>query len=306
MIKCNFNGEPLVITVGKFGVLHKGHEALIGKLVEISQAEALKPAIFSFYPSPALFFSQDFARHGRIQKYSSIYKILTQSTANEFAFFMQKFDMDFANILPQDFIEFLSSKLNVKHIVIGQNFNFGSKRAGNVEVLKKLCKTFNIKLTVYDLLLQDGRLELSTTSLRNMIQSGKIEDFNSYLGFNQKYSISGVVQKGMGLARKLGFKTANVYIPRVVVMPKFGVYVCKVYYNSQKYKGIVNIGVKPTLNYNKNALAEVHILDFNQDIYGEKLTIELIKFIREEKKFTSIEDLEKQIASDVGFVVANW
>jgi len=306
MIKCNFNGEPLVITIGKFGVLHKGHEALINKLQEISKLEGLKPAIFSFYPSPALFFSQDFARHGRIQKYSSIYKILTQSTANEFAFFMQKFDLDFANISPKDFIHLLSSQLNVKHIVIGQNFNFGRNRMGNVEVLKDLCQTFNIKLTVCGLLLKEENLELSTTLLRNMIQEGKVEDFNSYLGFNQKYSIAGVVQKGMELARKLGFKTANVYLPYTVVMPKFGVYVCNILHGNQKYRGVVNIGVKPTVNYNKNALAEVHILDFNKDIYGENITIELIKFLREERKFTSIDELQKQIASDVRFVVLNY
>ena len=298
MKKCNFNASSLALTIGKFGLLHKGHEAMLLKLSLSAQQRGLKPAIFSFNPSPALFFSQNLEKHGRVQSFSTIYNILTKRFNSNFAFFIKKFDKDFSLTSPELFVKFLAKDLNVKYLTVGENFSFGKNREGTTTVLQSLCKIHGIELEIQNLIIEQNE-ELSTTNLRKMLQEGKVDELNSHLAFNQKYSITGRVAHGQKLGSKIGFKTANVYLNSKMVAPKFGVYACDVVISNRTFKGVVNIGVKPTVMQNSSPIAEVHLFDFNEDIYGKKITIELKKFIRGEKKFNSLEELIAQIKQDV-------
>ena len=298
MKKCNFDTSGLALTIGKFGLLHKGHEAMLLKLSISAKKKGLKPAIFSFNPSPAFFFSQNLEKHGRVQSFSTIYNILTKQFNSNFAFLVKKFDKDFSLTSPELFVKFLAKNLNVKYLTVGENFSFGKNREGTIEVLQNLCKIHEIELEIQNLITEQNE-ELSTTNLRKMLQEGKIEELNSYLAFNEKYSITGRVSHGQKLGSKIGFKTANVYLNSKMVAPKFGVYACNIIISNRIFKGVVNIGIKPTIMQNSSPIAEVHLFDFNQDIYGKKITIELKKFIRNEKKFNSLEELVSQIKQDV-------
>ena len=300
MKKYNFDASGLASTIGKFGLLHKGHEKMLLKLNTSAQERGLKPAIFSFNPSPALFFSHNLEKHGRIQTFSTIYKILTKKINANFTFFIQKFDKNFSLTSPETFIQLLSKDLHVKYLTVGENFSFGKNREGTIEVLQNLCKIYGIELEIQSLI-KVKNSELSTTNLRILLQEGKIEELNSQLGFHQKYSITGRVFHGQKLGSKIGFKTANVYLNSKMVAPKFGVYACDVIISNRTFHGIVNIGVKPTLMQNFSPSAEVHLFNFDEDIYGKKIEIELKKFIRNEKKFNSTEELVTQIKEDITY-----
>jgi riboflavin kinase / FMN adenylyltransferase len=299
MRRCNFKKKSTALTIGKFGVLHKGHQAMLTKLEEISKQEGLQPIIFSFYPSPALFFSQNHMRHGRIFSFKLIYKILQKQFNESFGFLLKKFDMQFSQIEPKKFIKFLAHTLNVKHLIVGENFYFGKDRSGNIDTLKILCEHYKIKLTIQKLILLKHEKQLSTTQLRNWLLNGEVENFNSHLAFNQKYKIIGRVLHGQKLGAKIGFKTANVHISSKIITPKFGVYACEVYFKNHQIKGIVNIGIKPTVQNKNSPMAEVHLFDFDKNIYDKEIEIELLHFIREERKFASIKELTNQIKSDI-------
>jgi riboflavin kinase/FMN adenylyltransferase len=287
------------IAIGKFGVLHLGHQELITLTFQASQAKNLTPAIFSFSPSPALFFLKDRQKYGRIFSFKFIYKLIKHHFNQDFALLIANFNQNFASKTPADFIDFLYNKLNVRHITVGENFYFGKNRSGTLQTLIELCNQKGISLQICKLTTEESS-PISTTHLRNLLQEGNIARFNSLTAFKTCYQIDGKVQKGMGVAGKiLGFKTANISLKSSLILPKFGVYKCKVLLKNEAFLGIVNIGIKPTISNEKIPLAEVHILNFNSDIYGERLTLELIDFIREERKFPSLEALKEQISKDI-------
>lgn len=279
--------KPSGIAIGKFGVFHKGHEQILEKLKVVSG----NPIIFSFAPSPAFFFSKNKERHGEILKIRQRAKI---ANSLGISMFIQKFTKHFSEISPEDFVSLLVQKLKMKHLVIGEDFLFGKNKSGNVQLLQSLARKYNFNLEVIPL------IEVKTTNLRQALENGEIEPFNENLAFNSKYTISGIVAKGAGIAGSiLGFKTANIPLNSKLFLPKFGVYKCKIFFEKMECEGIANIGIKPTLSNKLQPIAEVHIFNFNQDIYGKQITIELLTFIREEKKFNNLEDLKTQIKKDI-------
>lgn len=290
--------QKTVLAIGKFALFHEGHRSLLKILKKEAMDRNLHPIVFSFHPSPSYFFASDkklvmpvFSIKARYHKLQSFFGHL------DFDFFLQKFNAEFARLTPHDFIELLIARLNVHTIVVGEDFVFGNGKSGDVNILKQIAEKYGIALKVISLIRKSGDV-LSSTYLRKTIEKGKIEIFNSNVIFGN-YSIFGTVIHGSGIAKDvIGLKTANVMLKKHLIMPKFGVYFCICNLLGVKYNGIVNIGVKPSVGI-FDPLAEVHLFHFNEDIYGHKIEIELLKLVRKEKKFDSLDALKKQVAEDV-------
>lgn len=199
-------------------------------------------------------------------------------------------------LAPEKFVEeILIKQLNAAVVCCGFNYRFGKKAVGDAEMLNKLCCERGIECRVVDEVDFDGQ-PASSTEIRSLIESGQIEKANRILG--REFGFCTAVIDGDKRGRSLGFPTINQELPKNFVLPKFGVYKVQVTVFGKKYTGITNIGKRPTVGTEK-ILSETHILDFSDDIYGQSVDIRLIKFIRAERKFSSFEELSRQIEADV-------
>ena len=213
--------------------------------------------------------------------------------------------LDFASIKdysPEKFFEeVLLNKIKADVICCGYNYSFGKDKAGDVELLKKLCKEKGVKLIVAEPVLEDGE-PVSSTRIRECIKNGEIEKADKMLGFNFFYSST--VEEGKKLGRELGFPTINQPIPETALKPKSGVYASFVTLEGKRYRGLTNIGSNPTIE-GDSFRSETYIFDFCGDAYGKIARIEPVSFIREEKKFASTELLKAQVLSDIERAKAN-
>lgn len=291
-VKCkNPHNLDSVITVGKFGVLHVGHK----KILEAMKETKLYPIIFSFSPSPVLFFSKNNKLYNRIFSYYQVNSLLNQYFDNDVLYFIQKFNLNFSSITPEVFIQLLVQNFNLKHLILGSDFSFGVNRSGDLNLIQKLSSQYNFKVSIIS-----KKDNISTTLLRNFLQEGRVKDFNNLSAFDEKYKITGKVIKGAGIAGNiLGYKTANIALSKKQALPMFGVYAVSVLFDGINYKGIGNIGLKPTVSNVEKPILEVHILNFNQDIYDKNIEISFLNFIRKEKKFATLHDLKEQIKIDI-------
>ncbi|MFP4660959.1 MAG: bifunctional riboflavin kinase/FAD synthetase [Halanaerobiales bacterium] len=290
----NINIGPLVLAVGTFDGIHLGHQAVINKAKEIAESYNLPHGVYTFNPHPLEVLKPALAPKSII---SSRQKIELLSNFNLDYYLEQKFTMDFARINYQAFTkDYLVDRFKISHLVVGEDFHLGDKGKGNVKSLKKMGFEFGFEVTGLDSI-KKGRERISSTCIRNLIEEGKISDITDYLG--RYYRLDGKVIKGMGRGHKLGIPTANLKPDTDYVLPPSGVYACYVLYNGKKYQGIVNFGNNPTFAGTKYSI-EVHIFDFEyEDIYQERISIDLVDFIREEMTFSSPEELVKQIKKDI-------
>ena len=224
-------------------------------------------------------------------------KIKFMSNFNIDFLIIKKFDKKFSKKNYKKFItKILYSKIKAKYIFVSNNFRFGHKREGNVSSLKKFQKYFGYKIVNPKPLKKKNKL-VSSTLIRKLLQSGKLNLANSYL--NRNWSIEGVVKKGRQLGKKIGFPTCNINLNEYVIS-KPGVYAVKVKSKNLKktYNGIANLGYRPTFNQ-KKIILEVNIFNFSGNLYNKKITVEFLKFIRDERKFRGIDQLKKQIKLDL-------
>ena len=201
---------------------------------------------------------------------------------------------------PEEFVSMIVSRLNVKCIVVGDDFRFGHNRAGDHELLLKLAPKHGYELIVVDKLKDNGR-DISSTYIREEVARGNIKKANSLLGY--PYFIMGRVVHGKQLGRTIGIPTINMLPEAEKILPPFGVYASKVNVSDKWYLGITNIGRKPTIEGENPVGVETYIIDFSQDVYDYVVTIELYDFLRPEKKFDSIEELKEQISGDIVKVI---
>lgn len=293
-INSDINQEFLCLTIGNFDGIHQGHQFVINRLIQESKKLNLKSAVISFYPHPREFFDKNFEQ----------FNILTETHKEEMfkklgidVFYKLLFDKNTSLMSPENFvIEFLLNKLKLKSLIIGENFRFGKDRKGDIHLLKKLSIKNNFNLHIITSLKSDLTNDIFSSSIiRNYIKEGKVEKASILL--KRPWSIEGIVEKGDKRARKMGFPTANLSPPQTI-LPKKGVYAVNVMIENIKYSGIANFGKRPTFEGEK-ILFEVNIFNFNQEIYGKKMKVELITFIRDEKKFNNFEELEQQVQKDV-------
>lgn len=278
----------LTLLVGKFDAIHLGHQHLLQR----AQSFKNKVGLLTFEPNPVKYFKPELVSN-QVLSFSQRAKHL-RSMGLDYLI-IQRFNQAFAEMSAVDFVEqLLVARMNIVALVVGEDFAFGAKRLGDLALLRRYKSDF--ELHVSDMRGENG-LQYSTSIIREKIQDGNLKNASLLLGY--AYYIEGRVIAGKKIGRELGFPTANMKIDGLVC-PPFGVYLVKVYIaesNNFRY-GIANLGIRPSFAEN-DPLLEVHILNFAGDIYGKKLRVEILDFLREQRKFPNIDELKKQIELDV-------
>lgn len=290
----NINKEltGTVLTLGNFDGIHLGHQAILNDIKAIAKNYNTKSALLTFEPHPIKIIKPEKPLDIRLQSLETKLRFLKKKNLVDVVFLVG-FNQKLADLKAEDFVkDILVDRLKIKHLVVGYDFAFGKNREGTIELLEKLSKHYGFGITKIEAKNDSSNQIYSSSKIRELIKAGKIDLANGVLG--RPYEISGIVVSGQKIARNLGFPTANLIPKAHLIKPKYGVYKALV---NNKYKAVVNFGIKPTFANNK-PLFEAHIFEFNQDIYGKKITVELLDFIREEKKFSSIEELKNQIKID--------
>ncbi len=280
-----------VLTIGNFDGVHLGHARVIKTLIEKAKALNCTPTVMIFEPQPQELFSPETAP-ARLTRLRDKYFLLKELGVQRLI--CVNFHREFANKNAQEFIETLLVKqLGIKHLIIGDDFRFGKNRSGDFTLLKQAGEKFNFSVSdTASFKLEDCRI--SSTQIRDALVHDKLCDVEKMLG--RAYSIIGRVFHGDKRGRQLGFPTANVLLKRRV-SPISGVYVVKVNTIDNRFYGVANIGSRPTVAGVRQQL-EVHIFNFNADLYGQTIEVVMLKKLRNEIKFSSIDELKNQITQD--------
>ena len=294
----NFNvskrHKESIILIGNFDGVHLGHQKLFKLAKKYKKRFNLEIGVVTFEPMPKMYFNKEITNF-RFSNIKQKNEILDKLGVD---FLITKnFDKKFSKIKSNFFIkEILFKKLEAKYIFVSNNFRFGNKREGDVNQLVKNENIYNYKIIKPRPLIIEKKI-ISSTYVRSLLEKGKLKKANKLLSRN--WSIDGVVKKGRQQGKKIGFPTCNIDIADYVI-GKPGVYAVKVHLKNFKkpLKAIANLGYRPTFNQ-KKILLEVHIFNFSGNLYNKYLSVEFIKFIRKEKKFDNVNQLRKQIKSDL-------
>lgn len=289
-----FEEKKLCLAIGNFDGFHKGHQAIIRQVKDISLKKNLSSAIMSFNPHPRTFFNKS---NENFNIYTKEEKLIFLKEFNIDIYIDFEFNINLSQLTPEDFVKnILVDKLNITNLVVGSEFRFGKDRKGNVSTLNDLSKKNNYNVHLVDsIMLKDMSSKYSSSIIRKKITEGKIEDVTNSLG--RQWYMKGIVIEGQKKARDINFPTANIS-PGNHILPKKGVYAVDVIFNNKTYLGISNFGLRPTVNGTK-LLLETHLFNFDQEIYGKELTVRFHTFIRPEVKFSNFKELTKQIKKDV-------
>ncbi len=283
-----------IILIGNFDGLHLGHQKLFRLAKTYKKKNKLKIGVINFDPMPKMFFNKKL-KNFRLSNVSQKIKLLNNLKVD--FVITKKFNRKFSKIKALNFInKILYKKLNSKFIFVSNNFRFGNKREGDVDLLIKNEKIFNYKVVKPKPLIKNKKI-VSSSLIRNLLEKGFLKEANKLL--NRNWTIQGVVKKGRQVGKKIGFPTCNIDIHNYI-LAKPGVYAVKVLKeNSTKYlQGIANLGYRPTFNQ-KKILLEVHLFNFSGNLFNKLLSVEFYKFIRREKKFKSVNQLKAQIKTDL-------
>ncbi|SHO60126.1 bifunctional riboflavin kinase/FAD synthetase [Algoriphagus zhangzhouensis] len=283
-----------VVTSGTFDGVHLGHQKILHRIREIARSVEGETVLITFWPHP------------RLVLYPEEHKLRLLSTFEEKAKLLRQFGIDhlvtipftkeFSQLTSKEFIEeVIVNKIQTKKLVIGYDHRFGKNREGSFEYLKENCSSYGFELE--EISRQDvDEIGVSSTKIRQALESGDIETANSYLG--RPYELNGLVVKGQQIGRSIGFPTANVHIPNdYKLIPKDGVYAVEASVNGSIYKSMLNIGNRPTVDGSKKSV-EAHLFDFQGDLYDKQITIYLKAYLREEQKFENLEGLKAQLHKD--------
>lgn len=276
------------IALGAFDGLHIGHMSLLKALHEAG--EGMEKGAFTFVYPPALYF-------GTIQGALFTWEEKEQAFREADLDFLcaESFDREFANIAPEDFLSCLEQDLNAGLIVVGFDYRFGHKGRGDIPLLQDFCDRKGIRLVVCDPVVCDGQ-PVSSTRIRELLSHGKPEEAARLLG--RPYMFTGLVESGKHLGKIIGFPTANLKVAEHKMLPPFGVYAVKVLTSEGEAYGVANLGRKPTVQQTTICNLETHLFDFQKDLYGQPITVEMLHFIRPEQKFEDVEHLRSAIVRD--------
>lgn len=282
--------NPIALTIGNFDGVHLGHQKILQQLRAVASEKGLASAVMTFSPHPSQFFcpKNDFLISTDQQKLA----LLEKAGIDEV--YLIPFNQDFAQLTPQLFIDKLINVLKVRYLLVGDDFRFGYQGKGDFSLLTKVADSGAFELARIETQCHANR-RISSSRIRQLISEADFVNAASLLGYS--YSFMGVVEHGRKLGRTFGFPTANLGIDDAILLPQ-GVFAVKVLLNDEMYFGVCNIGIKPTVDGEKRSV-EVYLFDFNQAIYDETLIVTPLQKLRDEMKFTSLEALKRQIATDV-------
>lgn len=287
-----FLEQNSVITLGKFDGLHRGHELLMDKLKEKKADSGYLTVVFTF----------DIPPQKEITGESS--KVLTTNEEKEMIFEDAGVDCliecpfvpSVMTMEPEDFIKWIVERLNVKAIVVGDDFCFGHNRSGNYQTLKAFENKYGYT-TIVVKKIKDGERDISSTYIREEISAGNIAKANKLLGYS--FFIRSLIVHGNKIGRTIGIPTINMILDKDKLLPPYGVYITRVLVGERWYAGVTNVGCKPTIKGDNPVGVETYIIDFCQDIYDKVVTVQFIEFIRPEMKFSSIDELKQQMNNDI-------
>lgn len=285
--------KHICLGLGFFDGVHLGHKRLMSELVSEAKSVSAQTAVITFKKSPAENFIDDVSYINSLEEKENY---IAQQGIDYLI--ELDFDHNLMSMTAEDYIEkVLYRYFEPKCIVSGFNHTFGHGKSGNPDLLRKYQTKFNYKYVEIPPLKYEEEI-VSSTLIKELLEAGKVEEANQFLGY--KYSISGEVIYGNQIGRTIGFPTANLIYPEKKVKIPFGVYSAGVNVQNDDYTGLLNYGVKPTVaGGERKPLAEVHIIGFNKDIYGEEIRISINKKIRDEQKFSSLNELKNQINKDM-------
>ena len=295
-LKSYSSEKESILTIGTFDGVHIGHNKILKRLIQDSKKNNLSSLVMTFFPQPRMILNKSHEIK-MIDTIDEKINLLEKTGLDNLI--IHPFDNNFSKIRAKEFVEeILVKKLKIKEIIIGYDHKFGKDREASVEDLKKFGKDY--MFTVKEIPAQEiDSIAISSTKIRNAILNGEIEKCNKFLGRN--FILTGKVVYGDGLGKKIDFPTANIEIKETYkIIPKNGVYLVKTKINSNTYFGMMNIGVRPTVGGTNKSL-EIHFFNFKDNIYGKNVSIEIIKKIRDEEKFSSIDQLKIQLKKDEQF-----
>ena len=290
-----FPSRSMSGTIGNFDGLHLGHQAILSQVKDKARESSSASLVFFTEPHASEYFAAKDENSNpppRICPWREKVKLL-KNFGIDFAFFLQ-FNKSLKAMTPQSFLDDVLAQLKLKHLIIGDDFRFGAHRAGDFELLKSWGKSNGTEVIANETVLCDG-VRVSSTWIREALLSSDFDLAKKLLG--RPYTFSGKVVYGQQLGRTIGVPTANLWIPKQR-LPIAGVYAVKCLVAGKSFNGIANMGIRPTVDGSKPVL-EIHIFNFSESIYGQRLTVEFKNKLRDEKKFDNIDLLKEQILQDI-------
>ena len=289
----NYNEKTsLALSIGMFDGVHFGHQSIINQLNTVAKNKNLESAILTFWPHPRIIFNpeDDLKLLNTIEE--KTYFLEKHGIQH---LFLQEFNEEFRNLTGEEFVkQILVDKLNVKYLIIGHDHTFGKNKSGDFALLKKMAPEFGFEVHQVEAV-NFHEKNISSTQIRNALSAGNVKEANEMLGY--VYSVSGKVIHGKKIGRTIGYPTANIEVDSLKILPKKGAYIVDVFVKNQHLKGMLSIGTNPTVD-GKNLTVEVYILDFNEAIYGEEISVNFREFLHEEIKFESLEKLIERLDED--------
>ncbi|MHB0926854.1 MAG: bifunctional riboflavin kinase/FAD synthetase [Gallionellaceae bacterium] len=285
--------RPVALTIGNFDGVHLGHQALLNELRAAAQARGLQTAVVIFEPHPREFFTPQQAptRLTSLREKLELFGAMGIDRVH-----VCRFNARFAQTSAAGFIHALHEKLSAKFVLIGDDFRFGSGRAGDFALMEKIGSQHGFTVQAVHSVLHNG-VRISSTAVRAALAEGSMRMAQSYLG--RPYSISGRVEHGNGLGKKIGFPTANIQLKHNRP-PLSGIFVVRVQCDGlPPMQGVASLGVRPTVHQDGKPVLEVHVFDFSSQIYNKHMRLDFLHKLRDEEKYPDVETLTRQIASDV-------
>lgn len=284
-----------VVTIGTFDGVHLGHQKILQTLKDEAESAQGESVLLTFYPHPRMVLFPE--SHGLKLLQTQAEKIEKLEKNGLQNLVVYPFSFEFSRLTALEFVrDILVNKLHVRKIVIGYDHQFGKNREGSIAYLKDIADTYEFE--VIEIPAQDiDEVNVSSTKIREALLQGDVQRANMFLG--EPYQLSGTVIRGRALGRTIGFPTANIEVNTdIKLIPGIGVYAVEVLVDGQVYRGMLNIGIRPTVVSTDVVNLEVHILDFHRDIYDKSITVRFIERVRDEQKFESVDALKEQLKND--------
>jgi riboflavin kinase/FMN adenylyltransferase len=290
----NTHTDGVWLTIGSFDGVHRGHQEIIRRLAAGAHAQTVPAVVLTFYPHPAIVLR---GSNGPFYLSSPNERAEIIGGLGVDIVILQRFDRQLADTSARDFIMRLKERLGLRHLLVGHDFTLGRGREGDIPTLNRLGKEFSFEVEVHQPVLRDGQV-ISSSQIRSALTDGNVERAQQLLG--RAYRLTGEVVPGDGRGRTIGIPTANLKTWSEQLLPSTGVYACQAHIRDKVFRAATNIGVRPTFDGTSTFLhVEAHLLEFQGDLYGQKVHLDFLTRLRGEQKFPNVQALVAQIQEDI-------